>query len=385
MYIVFYIDNYIIQLLFIELFHYFLLMLFFKIPRFKNGFNFLINLKSKTILHYFLFIIGLSIIFIYILLSYSDDTSIFNVFILLISLSVFLFIIIKKSITYFYKHDLLIKDLDETKEDLMVEKEKNEKLIKEILDINKKNHSISHMQKKLQFKLNKLAFSNEMATELDFRSNININNLISDEVFENIPIPLTGNSIIDDMLSYLQSECIENKIDFEISLSGNVFHIINNYINTESLEILLADLIRNSIIAINYSKNKNKSILVRIGIIDGIYGVYVYDSGIEFNIDTLLNLGLKPCSSHLDNGGSGLGFMNIFDSLKDSNSTLHISEIGSPCLENYTKGIAIKFNNSHSYILDSYRIDKIKEVKNNNLYFTNSLCNFDSLEISKNN
>ena len=91
------------------------------------------------------------------------------------------------------------------------------------------------------------------------------------------------------MLNFMQSECIKNNIDFNLQLSGNIYHIINNIITEEELEILLADHIKDAIIAIKHTDNVNKSILVRLGKIEDCYGLYIYDSGIEFEKETLEN------------------------------------------------------------------------------------------------
>ena len=49
-------------------------------------------------------------------------------------------------------------------------------------------------------------------------------------------------------------------------------------------EILIADNIKNARIAIQHSNNTYKSIMVRLGKIDGYYSLYVYDSGVEYGI-----------------------------------------------------------------------------------------------------
>ena len=160
---------------------------------------------------------------------------------------------------------------------------------------------------------------------------------------------------IDDMLKYMQSECKKNNIDFELQIKGNIHHMINNLISKEDLETLLADHIKNAIIAINHGNNINRSILVRIGKIDECYGLYIYDSGIEFEKETLKNLGKKPSTTHANEGGTGMGFMNTFDTLKKCNASLIIEEYNEPSKDNYTKVIKIKFNNKNEFEIKTYR------------------------------
>ena len=138
--------------------------------------------------------------------------------------------------------------------------------------------------------------------------------------------------------------------------------MINNHIEKENLEILLADHIKNAIIAINYSDNSNKGILVRLGMIDGIYSLYIYDSGIEFEIDTLRKLGKVPSTTHRDSGGTGMGFMNTFDTLKKYKASMIINEYGKPCKDNYTKVLMIKFDKKNEFKIESYRSEEIEEI-----------------------
>ena len=234
----------------------------------------------------------------------------------------------------------------------------------EILEFSKTSHSIAHKQKSLEYKLNKLMLQTEVADELDLRDRLND---ISEEYSSNkatTPLPKTDIEIIDDMISCMFAECKNNNIDFELQLNGNIHHMINNFVTKEELEILLADHIKDAIIAINHSDNINKSILVKLGIFDGEYILSIFDSGIEFEIETLLDLGLKPSTTHKDDGGTGMGFMNTFDTLRKHSASLYINELNKPTTDNYTKSVAISFNNKNEYKVTSYRAEEIKEKNN---------------------
>ena len=201
-----------------------------------------------------------------------------------------MFITIQKSLQLYYKQRILIQDLEETKKELEEKKQEIEQLEKENLNFSKMSHSIAHKQKSLEHKLNELILKNETASEIDIKNRIDA---ISKELQIQTEVELSKTNIpeIDDMLKYMQSECNKNKIDFELQLKGNIHYMINNLIPKEDLETLLADHNKNAIIAINHTDNINRSILVRLGKIDENYGLYIYDSGIEFKPETLENLG----------------------------------------------------------------------------------------------
>ena len=168
---------------------------------------------------------------------------------------------------------------------------------------------------------------------------------------------------IDNILKYMKTESEKNHIDYQVQIKGNLYHMTNNYIEKQDLEILLADHIKNAIIAINHSKNTNKSILVRIGLIDGIYGIHIYDTGIEFEPETLKHIGKKPSTTHADEGGTGMGFMNTFETLKKYKASMEIREIGKPSKDNYTKIIIIKYDQKNEFKISSYRQQEIGQIE----------------------
>ena len=276
--------------------------------------------------------------------------------------SIMMFITIQKSLQLYYKQRLLVQDLEETKKELEDKKKEIKQLEQENLNFSKTSHSIAHKQKALEYKLNELALKNEIAEEIDVKNRLNnITKQISEE--PEIEIPKTNISEIDDMLNYMKSECIKNKIKFEVQLNGNIYQMINNHITKEELEILIADHVKNAIIAVNYSNNSNRSILVRIGKIDGQYSIYIYDSGIEFEINTLHKLGKIPSTTHKESGGTGMGFMNTFDTLKKHKASITINEYGKPAKDNYTKVIMIVFNKKDEFNIISYRQKEIEVRK----------------------
>ena len=167
------------------------------------------------------------------------------------------------------------------------------------------------------------------------------------------------------MLSYMQSECFKNKINFILNIKGNIYYMTNHYISVDKLEILLADFIKNSIIAITCSKNINRTILLVLGYVNSSYELCISDTGIEFEIDTLRNLGCTATTTHKDTGGTGYGFMNTFDTLREFKASLVIEEIGLPNISNYTKSIKVIFDNKNEFIIRSYRYNEMKNLQFN--------------------
>ena len=359
------IQNNYINLLILILFYIFILYSVLKLKRIKNGISFLSGKLKNEYFNILILNISVIILFSFTIFTSSDINFISRIFFMVIIFSAIMFVTIQKSLQLYYKQKMLVKDLEETKEELENKKKEVEALEKENLEFSKVSHSIAHKQKSLEHKLNELSMKSEIADELDIKDRIDdlSKNLMKETI---VVLDKTGITEIDDMLSYMQSECVKNKIDFQLQLNGNIYTMINHHIDKEELEILLADHIKNAIIAIGYGDNVNKSILVRLGKIDGSYGLYVYDSGIEFEIETLLNLGKKPSTTHKDSGGTGMGFMNTFDTLRKHNASFIIEEYGKPVKDNFTKALKFKFNGKNEFKICSYREEEIKNKDKEN-------------------
>ena len=359
--IIFKIDNNFVSLVGVISIYSILVYIILKIKRLKKG---IIFLQKKFKDEYTdIIVFNISLLLLLFIMYISNYTRIVTKTLgfYFIIFSIIMFITIQKSLQLYYKQKLQEREVEEIKEELKNKDKEIEELEKENLKLNKKNHSIAHKQKSLEYELEQMGLNNQIMTENHVKDKIE--SLSKEIQNETVSIELTKTNIdkIDSMLKYMQSECIKNKIDFELQVNGNTHHMINKHIEKEDLEILIADLIKNAIIAINHSENINKSILVRLGLIDGAYSLYVYDSGIEFEIDTLINLGIKPSTTHANDGGTGMGLMNTFDTLRKYKASLIIDEYGKPAKDNFTKVIKIIFDSKSEYKIMSYRKKNIQE------------------------
>ncbi len=359
--IIFKIDNNFVSLVGVILIYSILVYIILRIKRFKKGIIFLQKKFKDEYTDIIVFNIGLLILLFIMYISNYTRIVTKTLGFYFIIFSIIMFITIQKSLQLYYKQKLQEREVEEIKEELKNKDKEIEELEKENLKLNKKNHSIAHKQKSLEYELEQMILNNQIANGNQVKDKIE--HLSKEMQNETVSVELTKTNIeeIDSMLKYMQSECIKNKIEFELQINGNIHHMVNTYIGKEELEILIADLIKNAIIAIKHSENINKSILVRLGLIDGFYSLYVYDSGIEFEIETLKNFGIKPSTTHADDGGTGMGLMNTFDTLKKSKASLIIDEYGKPVEDNFTKVIKIIFDNRNEYKIESYRKKEIEE------------------------
>lgn len=348
---IFKIQNDYIGLLIILVIYTLLIYKIFKLKRLKYGISLLNGKLQNSYISYLFFNLCIIILAFAIVLQEIPVLGIRKVGLGLMLLIIVIFITIKESIKLYYKQNLLIKDLESTKKELSEKNEELAKLEKENLEFSKTSHSLAHRQKALEYKLNKL-INGDKATPQDTTKEELKKELedISKDIYKkpsDIEIEKTGIDKIDNMLEYMKSECDKNNIEFNLQIIGNIHYMVNHFISENDLEILLADHIKDAIIAIQHSTNKNRSILVKIGKIQKYYGIYIYDSGVEFTDEVLNKLGKEPITTHKDSGGTGMGFMNTFDTLKRYNASLNIIKIDKPSLDNYTKSVEILFDSKN--------------------------------------
>ena len=349
--IVFKINNNYINTFIMIIGHIIIICSFWKTRKFKKGFSFLHNKESNEYMD--ILILNSSIIFIFslVMLVNTDVLVGRDLGAGILTSIIIMFVTIQKSLQLYYKQKLLEQELSKVKAELEEKTKEVEELEAENIKISQNVHTLVHKQKSLAHKLDEMMLRTEISAEEAAEVRNRLEQIGKDLYKEKTAIELDKTEIseIDDMLKYMQSECSANKIEFELQLKGNIHHMTNNLISKADLETLLADHIKNAIIAINHTDNPNRSILVKLGKIDETYGLYIYDSGIEFKKETLENLGKKPSTTHRDEGGTGMGFMNTFDTLKKCNASLVIEEFGKPDKENYTKVIMFKFDNKNEF------------------------------------
>ena len=357
------INNQFLKFIIIEIIYCVILYKISSLNKIKYGILFLKKITQGLSLDLVILNISCCILFSIVMITNMEFWFSRSFLVLFIIFSIMMFITIQKSLQLYYKQKMLIKDLTETKEELENKKKEIEELEAENIRISKKNHTIVHKQKSIEHKLEEMLIKSEISIEEAGEVKERLEKLHT-QIYsekENTELDKTGITNIDDMLNYMQSECTKNKIEFTLVIKGNIHYMVNNLIPKEDLETLIADHIKDAIIAINHTDNINRSILVKLGNIDGIYSLYIYDSGVEFKKEVLENLGIKPFTTYESEGGTGMGFMNTFDTLRKCKASLIIEEFNEPKTDNYTKLIAIKFDNNNKFEIKSYRKIEIKK------------------------
>lgn len=369
-----------ISLLFISLIMFCILHLFFSLKRFKNGFNFLNNTENvSNIGMYALLFFGILLLLYGILKEMKIDFVSISICVGSILIVFVLIIWIKTQITKHYEDKMKIKALDILSDELHEKDESISKLKVENLKfseiIHKYNRRFSALENSIINTLNS-NFTTEASSELsimldDLKS---ISSKFSNEVQvanNSLHIPLTNVRSIDNIFNYMASQASDNNINFNLKVNDSILPLIDTIISKDDLETLIGDHLSDAIIAINSSNSSKRNIMCVLGIVDNCYEFSISDTGMDFEINTLLNLGLERITTHKDNGGSGIGFMTTFDTLHRCKGSLIIEEYNSKN-SNYTKSIIFRFDGKCEYKIRSYRADKIrKQAKDNRIIIEN--------------
>lgn len=338
-----------------------ILFLIFRIKRFRHGLSFVKNSNNEYFNIIMINISSVVILAYYMFGNYYGDLT-EQLIACLVVIAFIMLLVIQKTLTLYYKQKLLHQTIEDYKTEIADKDKKIKELSDEKYKISKLNHEFYNRQKALEKKVADYIsnVSEETANELAITEQIaDLSKEYSDKL-QNIKhpdkLPATEIEEIDDMFKYMQSECEKNNIEFKLQINGNIHHMINQIIPKDKLVTLIGDHLRDAIIAINSSNNSFKSIIAILGKADEFYEFCVFDTGIEFELETLLDLGTKPITTHKDTGGTGYGFMTTFETLRETKGSLVIEEKHKMSENDYTKAVRIIFDGKAQYRISSYRM-----------------------------
>lgn len=157
---------------------------------------------------------------------------------------------------------------------------------------------------------------------------------------------------IDNLLLYMQKKAWNDNIHLTVSYSCDMKMLITQIIDENTLHTMLADLIENAIIATKH--NHGHHIMLSIDVISNSYAINLLDSGTPFSKDVLMQFGKEAITTHADESGSGIGLMELYQTLTKHRASLYIDELCDTGL--YTKKISVVFNKANNIVLYTYRL-----------------------------
>lgn len=166
-------------------------------------------------------------------------------------------------------------------------------------------------------------------------------------------LPKSGLHTVDGMLSFMETRAKETGITYKLQLEENIKELAGKSIDEADLLHLLGDLIDNALIATEHTNNQ-KEILIHLGSLQGHFLLEISDSGIPFSLETYQHFGNEQHTTHSEDGGSGIGLMDIWKLKKKYKASLHIYEYED--VEGiYTKKLAFIFDRKNHFLLQTPR------------------------------
>lgn len=332
----------------------FLIRIPFHLKRLKNGMPFLSN-PVFTNIGIFL---SMLVLFAAMLLNNGNENPVYVFGFIFILISM-LFIIIwwKSQLTKTYIYKLKNKEI----ENLSLELENKNKRISEMeieisslsKIIHKDNKLIPAMELAVKNFINNPEKSNgrNLIAELEKLSYERKGILHSLEL-SNKKLISTNVLSIDSLMNYFLNKTYENEIDFNFNIRGNLSDIISNIVSESDLNTLLADIIENALISTKY--NNAHHILAIFDAENPNFSIDIFDSGEKFDLNVLLNFGIKKITTHGDDEGSGIGLMTTYEILSKYKASFLIEEFDT-INSYYTKKVSIIFDSRNLFIFKSKR------------------------------
>lgn len=355
-----------------------ILYLLFRSKRLRNGISFILYKHNIT----FALFISICLIICIAHLSTSKYVEVHTQFYVIV-----LFLIISLSLLFYWRHRITQtyrEKLRQANEKSMLDEIAEHKAtIEKLKADNKRLASIVHADNKLV-----PAMLTAVTSHLENSDHLSMEELttrgreISEQLHsmakdrqgildsqhnETAALPKSGLHTVDGMLSFMKARAEENHIVYKVTFADTIKDTALNALSEEDLLRLLGDLIDNAIIAVNHSE-KEKAILIHLGILQDKFLVEISDSGIPFSIETYQRFGNEQYTTHKDSGGSGIGLMDIWKIKKKYKASLHIYEFPEDH-GNYTKKISFVFDRKNHFLLQTNRYKEItRELTRGDLY-----------------
>ena len=296
----------------------------------------------------------------------SFDMNIFNVLFLAIPMAlVGLILWIRSIVQRHYKNKLQDRMDEYTKQEIEDKDKHIEQLEAEVATLAKQLHRDNHLLSSLERSVQSLA---ECETEEQRKQIIEEiqtmcrerNELVTKEQQQNKILPSTGIALIDGSLSELYIKAAAHGIGFDLTVNEGLHYLVNNIISQTDLQTLLCDHIKDAIIAVESAGITDGRILITIDKNDGIFEIAIRDNGVDFDVDTLSKLGKEQVTTHANEGGSGIGFMTTFETLRKTKGSLSITEYEKKTP--FSKSVVFTFDGLNRFIIRSYRKDELEKA-----------------------
>lgn len=341
-----------------------IIILLFRIKRFRRGMPFLysekfINIGTIICLFFFAILTHIQLAPVPLFFPYIPYS-----FLLVISLAALIFWW-QAQLTKSYLHKLQLLELESLRKEL-------EETTKEMEHLKKQNEELG----RLIHKDNKLIPALEAAV-IDFLSADGVEknkalgaSLILQlkelsgsrrEILDEVSAArsrhfATGIPALDTLLDYFDRRAEARKMEFTVNIAPNLAAYVPSKISSEDITHLLADLLENAIIAV--APCASRKIRLQIYPYRKWFVIELSDTGIPFQEKSLLQFGIRQLTTHESSGGSGIGLMDIWKLKEKYRASIHITEYRNTAP--FSKRITFLLDHRSQYLIRTWRFEELR-------------------------
>lgn len=163
----------------------------------------------------------------------------------------------------------------------------------------------------------------------------------------------TGYSLLDSVLNEMNVQAHRNAIAFSVHFGTGLDAFVPNGIAEIDLMHIVDDLLKNAFKST--LTKETRAVQLQFYKSDKHLIVEVADSGIPFEVESLINMGLERRTTYSD--GSGIGLVEIWEEKEKYRATYHLEEYQNA--DPFTKRISIAFDKKNRYSIRTHRKEEI--------------------------
>ncbi|MDE6356086.1 MAG: hypothetical protein K2L67_02470 [Clostridia bacterium] len=130
---------------------------------------------------------------------------------------------------------------------------------------------------------------------------------------------------VDAVMDYFHFRAAKSGVEFNYDFNAQAFaQILNVFSEHTALNETLCDLVENALIAVRGKENAR--VCLRVCEENGFACIKVFDDGEDFDEQVLRGMGRRRITTHEHEGGSGIGLMTLFDTLRSCKATFLLDE-----------------------------------------------------------
>lgn len=166
----------------------------------------------------------------------------------------------------------------------------------------------------------------------------------------------TGLSLLDTLLHEMDEKALEMKITFAVHMGISLNEFIPNVVLESDLVHTVDDLLKN---AFKSTRSSEKRVVqLQFYKLGKNLVIEVADSGIPFEVKSLVNMGVEKLTTYED--GSGIGLMDIWNTKETYGATYHLEECVNAAP--FTKKISLTFDKKNRYSIRTLRKEEILQA-----------------------